>query len=102
MRRQPGQGQRQHRRVRSRHSAYRQPGIDHGAHQPESRIRDQRRAGIADQREPLALHHLGDQSGDFAALIMVMQRNHPGLDPISAQQYRTRPGIFTQNGIDRA
>ena len=59
--RQPGDAQRGDAGARARHRPHRDPGRARGAHQPEARIADQRRAGIGHQRQRFARQQARDQ-----------------------------------------
>jgi hypothetical protein len=98
--REPGGGQRAHRRVRTRYRHHGETGFAHRRHQQRAWIRDQRRAGIADECDRFAL---GQQLQDFlrrAALVVFVDRRQARGDTVVRQQAPGKARVLRGDDID--
>lgn len=76
-------------------------GRARGTHQPETRIADQRGAGIADQRQRFASLQARDQALRQRLLIVFVQGHQRLLDAEMGQQLATAAGVFGTDGRHR-
>lgn len=90
-------------RRRSRHAANWQAGIPHCPHQEESRVRQNRCAGVADQGNRYTVPELCQQRRHFVLLVVFVQalETAPGRKIQVRQQAAGTARVLGQNEIDR-
>ncbi|HEY4353730.1 MAG TPA: penicillin-binding protein activator, partial [Paraburkholderia sp.] len=75
-------------------------GLARGAHESESRITDQRRSRIADQRDVRTVSYTGDEIAAGIAFVMFVQRDATRADAEMPQQRRAVTRVFGSDQID--